>query len=229
MIATYINAIAVIIGSIFGLLFKKYISERFKTIIFQGAALASLVMGIIMVIKGKNIVLVIFSIIIGGIFGELLRIEKRLDSLGTWLKKKTKSSDDEGFTRGFVLSSTTFLVGAMTIIGSIDAAAGSYDVLLTKSIMDGTISIVFASVLGFGVIFSSISILIYQGGLTLLASSLSFIKNPYYLNDISAVGGILVFAIGINLLELKKIKVANFLPAIFLVVLALYIKISFGY
>ncbi len=229
MLATYINAIAVIIGSLLGLMLKKIINERFKTIIFQGAALASMTMGIIMVIKGKNIILVIFSIIIGGILGEILRIEYRLNNVGEWLKKKFSKHNESSFTRGFVLSSTTFLVGAMTIIGAINASAGSYDVLLTKSIMDGSISIVFASVLGFGVIFSSVSILVYQGALTLLASSLIFLKNPVYLNDISATGGILVFAIGINLLEIKRIRVANFLPGIFLIILAIFIKIKLGF
>lgn len=227
MIATYINALAVIIGSIIGLIFKKFITDRFKTIIFQGTGLATIVIGILMVVKCKHPVLTVFAIIIGGVIGGLIRIESGIERIGEWLKNKfSKNNQNDRFTEGFVNSSLTFCVGAMTVIGAINAATGNYDILLTKSIMDGSISIIFASILGFGVVFSSITIVLYQGGITLLSSKLLFVKKAIYINEISAVGGILIIGIGINLLEIKKIRIVNFIPSIFLIVLFIFIKIN---
>ncbi len=227
MIATYINAIAIILGCIIGLLFRKIISERIKKIIYQGAGLSSLLMGILMVVKTKHPVLVVFSILLGGIIGEILKIEARLEKLGDYLMARVKQKESSTFTQGFVTASLIFCVGAMTIIGSINASTGSYNLLLVKSIMDGTISIAFASILGIGVMFSALIVLIYQGALTYLASFLLFIKSPIYLNEISGAGGILIVSIGINLLFGKKIKIGNFIPALFLIIIFVFLKLKF--
>jgi uncharacterized membrane protein YqgA involved in biofilm formation len=227
MIATYINALAIIAGSLIGLVFKKYISDRFKKIVFQATGLATLLIGILMVGKCRSAVLCVFALILGGILGESLKIEQRIEKAGEFLKSKFDKNRESRFTEGFINTSLTFCVGAMAIIGSINASAGSYSVIFTKSLMDGSISIVFASVMGFGVLFSSVSVLIYQGAVTLLASSLLFIKSPEYLDDISGVGGVLIVGIGINVLDIQKIRVGNLVPAIFLIILFKYIKLTY--
>lgn len=228
MLATYINAAAIILGTIIGLLFRKVISDRIKLIVFQASGLATMFMGILMIMKSKETVLSVFAIILGGMVGELLRLEQGLEKTGKWLKSKmSRKEDNPHFTEGFVNASTTFCIGAMAILGSINASAGSYEIILTKSIMDGSISVIFAAVMGFGVGFSAFSVLIYQGAITLLASKLVFIKNIMYLNEISAVGGILILGIGFNLLDIKRIRVANFIPAIFFIILLIYIKLTY--
>ena len=227
MTATYINAAAIVIGALLGLVFKKYISDRFKKIVFQAIGLATLLIGIIMVIKCRSAVLCVFAIILGGATGELLKIEQRIERVGEFLKSKFDKNHESRFTEGFINTSLTFCVGAMAIIGSINASAGSYSIILTKALMDGSVSIVFASVMGFGVLFSSLTVLIYQGAITLLASSLTFIKSPEYLDDISAVGGILIVGIGINVLDIQKIRVGNLVPAVFFIILFKYIRLAY--
>lgn len=228
MLATYINAIAVIIGTIIGLLFRKVINDRIKLIVFQASGLATIFMGILMILRSKETILVVFAVILGGISGELLRLEQGLERTGNWLKRRlSRNKEDTRFTEGFMNASTTFCVGAMAILGSINASAGSYEIILTKSVMDGSISIIFASVMGFGVGFSALTVLVYQGTITLFASKLIFLKNAVYLNEISAVGGVLMLGIGINLLDIKQIRVANFIPAILFIIIFILIKTAY--
>jgi len=226
MLATYINTLAIIIGSLIGITFKRFISDRFKIIIFQSTGLASLIIGILMVVRCKEPVLVVFSIILGGIIGEILKIENGLEKIGSFLKKIVKRKENT-FIEAYVDTTLLYCVGAMAIIGSINSANGDYNLLLTKSIMDGTASIIFASILGIGVLFSSISVLIYQGLLTILSKNLIFLKDISYTNEISGAGGALVICIGLNLLEIKKIKIGNLLPSILLIILMMYIKINY--
>ena len=176
--------------------------------------LATLLIGAKMAFKTENILIVIGSLAIGGILGEILRIEDGLERLGQFIKSKLKSQSGN-FVLGFVTSSLVFCVGPMTIVGSIkDGISGDASILYAKSILDGFASIAFASTLGIGVIFSALTVLIFQGSLTLLGAQLSFLMEPQILNELSATGGLIIVGIGFNLLGIKKIRVGNFLPAL---------------
>ncbi|MBT3464149.1 DUF554 domain-containing protein [archaeon] len=214
MIGTIVNVIAIIIGSLIGILFNKFIPKRVKEIIFQALGLSTILIGMQLALKTENVLLVIFSLIIGGIIGELIHIEKKLKKFGISLKKKLKSKDSK-FVEGFVTTSLLFCVGAMAIVGSIeDGINNNPSILLTKSLLDGFASIAFASALGFGVMFSAIPILIYQGGLTLLAVYIKQYLTPSAITEMSAVGGLLIIGIGLSLLNIKKIKIGNLLPSV---------------
>lgn len=214
MFGTIVNSIAIMVGGIVGVLLKKGISNDYKNTIMDGVALSVIVIGIINAINSENIILLISSLVIGGFIGETLAIEKKLDNLGKKLESKMKKNEN-GFSKGFVTASLIFCVGAMAIVGSLEAGIqGNYETLFAKSILEGISAIVFATTMGIGVIFSSIPVFIYQGTITLLAGSLSGFLTPVVINEISAVGGVLIIGIGISLLGLKKIKVGNLLPSI---------------
>jgi uncharacterized membrane protein YqgA involved in biofilm formation len=225
MKGTLVNTATVIIGSLLGLAVGSRFTEKIKTIVMQALGLCTLLIGMRMAFKTENILLVIGSLVLGGITGELLRIEDGLEKIGDLLKKKVKS-ESSTFVLGFVTASLVFCVGPMTIIGSIqDGISGSADTLYAKSMLDGFASIAFASSLGVGVFFSSLTVLIFQGALTLLGSQLAFLLEPKILNELIATGGLMILGIGFYLLDIKRIKVGNFLPAlVFAVVLALIFK-----
>lgn len=219
MIGTIVNSIAIIVGAIIGVIIKKGIKDSYKTTIMDGIGLSVIVIGLMGAIKSENIILVIASIVIGGILGELIGIERKLDNIGNSLQKKL-GARDSNFSEGFVTASLIFCVGAMAIIGSLEAGIqGDYNTLFAKSIIDGITSIIFASTLGIGVAFSSIAVFIYQGTITIFANSVKGLLTPEVIREMSAIGGILIMAIGINVLELKKIKVGNLLPAVFIPVI----------
>ena len=227
-LGTLVNVAAVIAGGAVGVFVKKGLPERFKSIIVQAIGLSVLMIGISGVMQGMlkvvddgkldrlYIMTMIFSMIIGGILGELINIEKKLDSLGNWFQKKL-SKEGSSFSEGFVSASLLFCVGAMAIVGSLeDGLMGNPNTLYAKSILDGVISIVFASTLGIGVAFSSLSLLVYQGSITLLAFWVKPWLTDLVISQMSLVGSVLIFCIGINILEIRKIKVGNLLPAIFM-------------
>jgi len=220
MFATIINCTLIIIGSLIGILFRNQISQRFTTLVTQALALCVLGIGISSTIKTQDTLCVIVCMVVGCLLGEALRIEDRLDSFGDFLKRKLlRKSQESRFTEGFVSASVLFCVGAMAVMGAIDAGVrGDYTILISKSVIDGITAITFAAVMGIGVLFSSIPILLYQGSLTLLAALVADYLSPASINEMSAVGGIIIMGIGFNLLQLseKKLKVGNMLPAIFL-------------
>ncbi|MFA5576125.1 MAG: DUF554 domain-containing protein [Tissierellaceae bacterium] len=219
MLGTIVNVAAVIGGSIIGILLKKGIKEKYKDTVMDGIALAVLVIGIMGSIKSENLILVIASIVIGSVVGEIVGIEDKLDGLGNSLQMKF-GGRDSNFSKGFVTASLVFCVGAMAIVGALESGIqGNHETLFAKSVIDGFSSIIFASTLGIGVAFSSIAILIYQGGITLMANMVKDLLTPEVINEMSAIGSILIMAIGINILGLKKIKVGNMLPAIFIPIL----------
>ena len=220
MIATVVNALAVLLGSLLGLLLHGRIRESFKAIVFIGAGLTTIVIGVQMALAGSRIVLLALSLIIGGILGEWWRIEDGILALGGALKKTfAKKETGRDFAYGFLDASVLFCVGAMTLIGSFKAGAeGDYALILTKSVLDGFMAIVLTAALGVGVAFSAIPILVYQGGLTLAAVWLKPLVSEALLKELSGVGGALVLMIGINLLGLAKLKTANFLPSLLLIV-----------
>lgn len=220
MIATVINALLVLVGSFIGLACKNLISERFSIIMTQAMALCVLLIGISSAVAGEDTLCTIICMVMGTLIGEAFRIEDRLDGLGGVLQKKlTKPGESNRFTEGFVAATILYCVGAMAITGSINAGLNQdYTVLVSKSILDGVTSITYAATFGVGVAFSAIPIFLYQGGLTLLASWVGPYLSAAVITEMSAIGGILIFAIGINMLGVGKhrIKVANMLPAIFL-------------
>ena len=227
MIATFINCGLILLGSLLGLLFRNRISPRFTAIVTQGLALCVLAIGFTSATATGNTLCVIVCLVAGCLLGEALRIEERLDRLGETLRTRLireKEGGNSRFTEGFVTASVLFCVGAMAVMGSIEAGVnGNYSILISKSVIDGITAITFAAAMGIGVAFSAIPILLYQGGLTLLASSVAIFLTDPMITEMSAVGGVIIVGIGINMLGFssKKLKVGNMLPAIFLPLLYL--------
>ncbi len=221
MLATLINALAIVAGSILGLLLKKGLSKRFETAIFTAAGITTLVIGIQMALKTSHILAFALALILGGLAGTTIRIEDAFLSLGERLKNRFAKGEGGGsFAFGFLNASVLYCAGAMAIIGSFKAGTeGDYSIILTKSILDGTISVLFASAMGPGVAFSALSVLVYQGLLTLVSVWLKPYVTPLMLAELTGIGGALVLMIGLNLLDIKKLKTGDFLPAIVLVIL----------
>ncbi|MFW5787501.1 MAG: DUF554 domain-containing protein [Bacillota bacterium] len=221
MIGTIVNTAAIIIGSILGLFIKGKFTTRIQKTVMQGISLAVILIGLQMALQiegSVDIIIVIFSLVIGGIIGEILKLETKLDNIGNKLKKNF--SNDEFFVQGFVQTSLIFCVGAMAIMGAIqDGLNNDPSLLLTKSLLDGTTSIAFAATYGIGVIFSAIPVFLYQGGITLLASRVQqFLSDPV-IKEMTATGGLLIFAIGLNIIGITKIKVGNLLPSLFIAII----------
>ncbi len=230
MTGTLINIVAVLIGGAIGLIFGSRIPERFKSTVIAGMGLFTGAIGLQMFLQSENQLIVLGAIIIGIILGEWLAIEDRLQSFGQTLEKRFSPSVETDsvsstFVRGFMVASLLFCVGPMSILGSIqDGLTGDYQLLAVKSTLDLFTSIAFASTLGIGVLFSSIVVLIYQGGISLLAGSLSAIISDPMMNEMTATGGVILFGLAIsNLLEIKKIRVGNFLPALVIAPLIVWI------
>ncbi|MBI5935229.1 MAG: DUF554 domain-containing protein [Chloroflexi bacterium] len=222
MTGTLLNIATVIVGGLIGLLFGARIPERFKSTVIAGMGLFTFAMGSQMFLKTENPLIVLGALLIGALLGEWTRIEDGLHNLGAILEKRFARDDSaEGsakFIRGFLTASLLFCVGPMTILGSLqDGLTGDYELLAVKSVLDGFAAMAFASTLGMGVLFSSVIILVYQGGLSLLAGSLSPIINDAMMAEMTATGGVLLMGLAVSsLLEIKKIRVGNFLPALLL-------------
>jgi uncharacterized membrane protein YqgA involved in biofilm formation len=221
VIATFVNCAAVIVGSLLGLLFRRTMKDNLKSIIYVGAGLTSLIIGIKMSLSATRIVFLAFSLILGGILGTWWKVEGGILNLGELLRRTfAKKETGTSFASGFLNASVLFCVGAMTLIGSFRAGTeGNYELLFTKSVMDGFMAIVLTAAMGIGVAFSAVTILVYQGGLTLAAGLLKPLVSDLMLSELTGVGGALVIVIGINLLGLKEIKTANLLPALLVMVL----------
>ncbi len=216
MLGTVINSMAIIIGGLIGVILKKGIKEEYRNTIMDAIGLSVLVIGVTGAIVSENMLLVVGSMVVGSFIGEWVKIERRLDNAGDKLQSRFASGDST-FSQAFVTSSLIYCVGAMAIIGSLEAGIqGDNSTLFVKSILDGITSMLFASSLGIGVIFSALPVFIYQGSITLLANRVAGFLTPEVINEMSAVGGLLIMAIGINVLGIKKIKVGNMLPAMFI-------------
>ena len=216
MIAQVVNGVAILIGALIGNKLRGGISDRFRSILMQAMALAVMLIGITGAIKTTDALIVVLSLAIGAGIGEGVNIEKRLENLGDGIKNRLKGAE-ASFTEGFVSASLIFCVGAMAIVGSLDAGLrGEYSTILTKSLIDGITATVLASTLGIGVAFSGLAVFIYQGLITLLAGFLQPLLTELIITEMSAVGGLLIFAIGLNMQGMTKIRVGNLLPAIFI-------------
>ena len=224
MLGTIVNAATIIIGAGIGLLLKKGIKHSMQATIMDGLGLAVIIIGITGAIKSENIILVIVSLVLGSMLGEAIDIEDKLEKLGQFVQNRM-NSNDQNLAKGFVTASLVYCVGAMAIVGSLEAGIqGNYETLFAKSMLDGISAIIFASTLGIGVAFSSVPVFLYQGSITLLANVVKDVFTAPLVTELSAIGGVLIIAIGINLLGLKKIKVGNMLPAILVPIIYFLIK-----
>jgi len=247
MIATVVNAVAIIIGTMVGLLLRKGFGERARDTVFTATGVISLVVGFGMALKGEHILALALSLIVGGLLGTALDIEGAVYRLGEWLRRRFEPTPAgtelepvtatapagmepkpaSSFAFGFLNASVLFCTGAMALVGSFRAGTeGDYALILTKSVMDGFIAVMFAGAMGMGVGFSALSVLVYQGVLTLAAAWVKPWVTEVMLTELSAVGGALVVMIGINLLGLKKIRTGDFLPALVVIVVLVAL---FGY
>jgi len=215
LLGTIVNTLAIIVGSLLGIVFRGGIPNKYQVTIMQAISLAVILVGLKMAFKTDAILLIIFSLVIGSIFGEFLKIEDRLENLGKRLETKFAKAGN-GIAKGFVVASLVYCVGSMAIVGSMESGlTGNHQTLFAKSALDGLSSIIFASTFGIGVLFSSISVFVYQGILTLTSTLMKPFLIAPVINQMSGVGGLLIMAIGFNLLEIKIIRVGNMLPAIF--------------
>ncbi len=216
MIGTVVNTLSIIAGSLIGLLLRGGIPERYSQTIMHAIGLAVVLIGLKAALETNAILVVVLSLAIGSILGELIRIEDRLEQLGNWIGHRV-SGDNQGIIKGFVSASLLFCVGAMALVGAMESGiSGNHQTLFAKSVLDGIASVLLTSTLGIGVLFSAIAVFIYQGFITLTASFLKQFLLPDVVSQMSAVGGLLIIAIGLGLLEIKKIKIGNMLPAIFI-------------
>lgn len=255
-LGSVVNAAAIILGGAVGLLFKKGISRRFETLLMDALALVIFLIGLMSALKTEEIMLMVISLVIGGLIGEALRLEDRLLSLGRKLearllpanrsasgqkakedtsgKTRLELSDTDGQKRkpgqlalGFVHASLVFCIGSMAIIGSLESGlTGQHQTLLAKALLDGIISVFFAATLGAGVLISALPVLIYEGAMSAGASAVRDFLSPVMVTEISAIGGILIMALGVNMTKLKTIKVVNLLPSL-LVALLWFVISSF--
>lgn len=217
MIGTLINCIAIIAGASVGLLLRRGMNESISKTVMQGVGLSVILIGVTGAIQTTNTLLVILSMVIGGVLGAWINIDDKMNQLGAWAQKKLTRDDDENntFAKGFVTASLVYCVGAMAVVGALDSGIrGDHSTLIAKAALDGITAIVFSSSLGIGVMLSAVPVLIYQGAIALLGTAVAPLLSDAVITEMSAVGGLLIMAIGINMLLEKDIKVANLLPAI---------------
>lgn len=220
MLGTLVNALAIIAGSLAGLLFSKGIPEHYKVTIQHGVGLSVVLIGVKSALVTDNLLVVVISIVIGALCGELSRIEYRLEQLGDFLEKKVARRNGNGestFAKGFVTASLVFCVGSMAIVGSLESGlTGNHQTLFAKSVLDGVTSIIFASTMGLGVMLSAAAVFLYQGAITLTAVFIKGLLVPATIQEMTSTGGLLIVAIGLNMLGITRIRVGNLLPAIFM-------------
>ncbi|CAM3588622.1 MULTISPECIES: DUF554 domain-containing protein [Brevibacillus] len=218
LLGTLVNAVAIIAGALLGRLLTR-IPESIRQTVMQGIGLAVIVLGIKMALGTDNILLLIVSIVVGAIMGEWIRIDHGLNQMGKWLERKVGGNKEGSIATGFVTATLVYCIGAMGVLGALDSGLrNNHDILYTKALLDGFSAILFTSTLGIGVLFSAIPVFVYQGLIALLSTQINNLVSQEMLDaillEVTAVGGLMIIAIGINILELKKIQVANMLPAL---------------
>lgn len=225
MIGTIVNTATVLLGGTLGVVFKNHISKRFAGIFFQAVGLFTLVLGIKMILEGHEFVLIILSLIIGSLTGEWLKLDKHIDKFGNWCKKRVKG-ENEKFSEGLITAFLLFCAGPMTILGSINEGLGQgHELLFTKAMMDGLSSLILATTFGVSIALSSFPLFLFQGSLTLLAMLFGTNISMTIIHELTAVGGILLIGIAFSILEIKKVKVTNMLPALIFICLFVWCKI----
>lgn len=233
IMGTVVNSVSIVAGGALGLIIAKVgFKDAENSTIADGIAkvlgLAVVMLGVKMALEEHEYLSVVVCLALGTLIGELMRLEERMNKAGEWLKKISGSSSDT-FVTGFVTASILFCVGATAIVGALkDGLSNDPSLLYVKSLLDGVMSVIFASTLGIGVLFSALAVFIYQGAISLASSQLSVLmENPIYINGISVAGGVLIIGIGLNLMQLTKLRILNMLPAIFLVPLYDVIYVNF--
>ena len=219
MLGTIVNTIAVIIGAAIGMFFKKGIPQKLSDTMMKGLGLCTLFLGISGSLDGQNSLILIISIVVGALIGEGIDLDAKLNRLGNWLENKFKSRDGEkiSIAEGFVSASLFFCVGAMTIVGSLQSGLqGNHEMLFNKSMLDFVAAIIFASTMGVGVMLSAVFVLIYQGAITLLAQWVAPVLSDVVIAEMNCVGSVIIIGIALNLLGITKLKVMNYVPAIFI-------------
>ncbi len=228
MLGTIVNVITVVAGGSIGLLLNKKLPARFVKIFFQVVGLFTLFLGLSMALETSHVLHMIMALISGALIGEALKLEQRMEAIGESMKSRLNLRNEK-FTEGLLTAFLLYCMGSLTILGAIEEGmGGSPKLLLIKSLMDGVSSIALASGLGIGVLFSAIPLLIYQGGLTLLAMGFGEFFPPLFITELSAVGGVLLIGLGISILEIKKINVMNMLPALVMIIIFLWLIPDFG-
>ncbi|OJV62443.1 MAG: hypothetical protein BGO41_06520 [Clostridiales bacterium 38-18] len=224
MLGTVVNALAIIAGSLIGLLVKGGLPERISQTVMQGVGLCVALIGVSGALEGTDYLMkIILFIVAGSLIGAWIDIEQKLENLGDHLEKRFSKSGSS-FSKGFVTASLLYCVGAMAIMGSLESGLnGNHEILFAKSILDGIISIVLASTLGIGVAFSAVTVFIYQGSITLLASGLTSILTDEVVVQMSATGGLLILGLGLSMILANKVRVGNMLPAVLLPMLYAFV------
>ena len=233
MIGTVINIATVAVGGGLGTLLGQRLPERMRDTVLHGIGLVTLVLGVHLTLQTQNLLIIMGSILVGGVLGEWWRIDVRLDRLSEWLRSRSERflpPERLGrFTEGFVTASLVFCVGPVTVLGSIqDGLTGDFTLLAIKSLLDGFTALALASSLGVGVLFSILTLLVYQGSLTLLAGLAQTALNEAMIAEMTAAGGVMILGIGLLLLDLKRIRVANMLPALIIAPLIVAILQALG-
>ena len=217
MIGTLINCAAIIAGSLVGLLLRRGMKDSISKTVMQGVGMSVILIGVTGAIETQNTLLVILSMVVGGVLGAWIDIDSRMNRLGAWAQRKLTKGDDANntFAKGFVTASLVYCVGAMAVVGALDSGIrGDHSTLIAKAALDGITAIIFTSSLGIGVMLSAVPVLIYQGSIALLGTAVAPLLSDVVVTEMSAVGGLLIMGIGINMLLDSEIKVANLLPAI---------------
>ncbi|MGV3466198.1 MAG: DUF554 domain-containing protein [Heyndrickxia sp.] len=221
LLGTIVNGVCIIIGSFLGKLLHR-IPEKLKGTVMHAIGLAVMVLGLQMGFKSGNFLIVILSLVFGAVIGEVMALEDKLNQLGKWLEKKIGSSNQGSIAEGFVTATLIFVIGAMAIIGALDSGIrGDHNILYTKAIIDGFTALILTTTLGIGVIFSVIPVVLYEGIIALFATQIDyFIPREImdsFIKEMTATGGIMICAIGLNIIGITKIRVANLLPGIIVV------------
>ncbi len=226
MLGVLVNTTTVIIGSLIGIFVKKGLPEKLAKAMTTAVALAVLYIGIDGMMSGENTLVLVLSMVIGAVIGTLLDLDRRLESLGKKIESKCKGSKNTKIAEGFISATLLFCVGAMTIVGALQSGLnGNHETQYTKAILDFISSIILASTLGWGVILAAGSVLILQGSIVILAQFLEPYLNSYVIGEMTCAGSVLIFALGLNLLGITKIKLMNYLPAIFVpIILCMVLK-----
>lgn len=231
LLGTIVNGLLIVVGTLFGKLLHR-IPEGMKTTVMYGISLSVMVLGLQMGFKSENFLIMIISLVAGAVIGEVLDLDGKLNSVGYWLENKIGTSGQGSISQGFVTATLIFVIGAMAIIGALDSGIrGDHDVLYTKAIIDGFTALILTTTLGIGVIFSAIPVVLYQGLIAAFATQIDRLipteLMDSFIIELTASGGVMIFAIGLNLAGLTKIKVANLLPGI--LVTAIIVAIIYGY
>ena len=222
MIGSIINATAVIIGGILGLLIHTKLPKHITNTTFQAIGLFTIVLGVSMAIQTTHFLAMVLSLVTGSILGSLLHLDTAITKIGEYLKTKTGSTNSQ-FSEGFITSFLLFCMGSLTILGAIEEGLGQSPTLLfSKSVLDGFSSIALAATMGAGVIFSAIPLLLYQGGITVATSIFHQSLSQLLITELSAVGGVLLVGLGIDILKIKKISVLNMLPSLAIMITIIY-------